>query len=225
MLPFSREPRRGRLLEQVVCHRVVLKNSLVFFCPCRGRRAGAGVRGEREPARAAARRREGRGDDAVGAARVGGAAGGAGAGVPARPVRARGGARRRQGVERAPRRGHVRQALRLRVGADGVLRCRPPPVLRAHHARLAGVRRPALHPLRHGDQEERRVQLRRRPPRAPLRQGGLLLRRGPPPHRSHRAETKDRWCRARTAPSRPSRGDPTATGSCDSHEACRILGA
>ena len=82
-----------------------------FFSIRRGRRAGARVRGEREPARAAPRRGQGRGDDAVGAAGVGGAADGARARVPPRPLRAAGGARRREGVQRAPGRVHVRQAL------------------------------------------------------------------------------------------------------------------
>uniref|UniRef100_A0A804PAI2 Uncharacterized protein n=1 Tax=Zea mays TaxID=4577 RepID=A0A804PAI2_MAIZE len=162
--------------------------------PARGRRAGAGVRGEREPARAAPRRGQGGGDDAVGAAGVGGAAGGAGARVPARPLRAAGGARRREGLQRAPGRGHVRQAVRLRVGADGVLGRRAPAAVRAHrHARLPGVRRPALHPLGRRHQEERRVQLRRPAPGAPHGDGGLLRGGGrPPPHRRRRAAAQGR---------------------------------
>jgi hypothetical protein len=168
---------------------------------CRRRRAGARVRAERQPARAAPRRRRGRGADAVGAAGAGGAAGGPRPGVPPRAVRAAGGARRREGVERAAGRGHGRQAVRLRVGARGVLggrgrcRCRPAP---ARRVRVPGLRGPALPPLRRGHQEERRVQLRRAPAGAAHRCAGVPRR--PAPDGVRGAEARRRRSRRARGP-------------------------
>ena len=119
----------------------------------------------------------------MGAAGVGGAAGGPRAGVPPRAVRAAGGARRREGVQRAAGRGHGRPAVRLRVGARGVLGGRRRPPWRApagaRRAGFPGLRGPALPPLRRGHQEERRVQLRRAPAGAAHRRAGVPRRPAP----------------------------------------------